>query len=93
MKDGDAKLQGLMFYGQCQPVTEHEYSCDLCQPIKGGFHVLRNVFINCMYYWHLIQYRHHELLQQDCLSEELKTKLRIKAIYHNSKVVELGSQI
>jgi hypothetical protein len=49
------------------------------------------MFLRSQYFYHLVQYRHHELLQQDCLSEELKINLKIKANYHNSKVVELGS--
>ncbi len=45
------------------------------------------------YFYHVLQKRHSELLQQDCLSEELRIKLKVKATYHSSKVVELGSRI
>jgi hypothetical protein len=55
--------------------------------------VLKNLLIKGKYYWHLIQYRYHEQLQRECNTEELKIKFRIKAIYHNSMVVELGSQL
>jgi hypothetical protein len=46
--------------------------------------------IKIKYYYHLFQHRHHQLLQQDCLNEELRMKLKVKALYHNSKVVEMG---
>jgi hypothetical protein len=55
--------------------------------------MLKSVFIKGQYFYHLMQYRHHELLQQDCLTEELKIEFKVKAIYHNSKVVELGSMM
>ena len=72
------------------PVTEHDYSCDLCKSrTRGGIHVLKPL-IKIKYYYHLFQHRHNQLLQQDCICEELKMKLRIKAIYHNSKAVEIG---
>ena len=87
MKDSDAKLKGLMFAQQCQPVTEHD-SCDLCPPKEGPI-VLKSKFMKMKYYWHLFQQRHHELLLKECISEELKTKLKIKALYHQSKVLEL----
>ncbi|WP_154663553.1 hypothetical protein [Neobacillus dielmonensis] len=45
------------------------------------------------YYYHFFQQRHNELLQQDCLCEELRIKLMVKAIYHNSKVVEIGARL
>ncbi|WP_176541131.1 MULTISPECIES: hypothetical protein [unclassified Bacillus (in: firmicutes)] len=48
------------------------------------------LLIKIKYYYHLFQHRHHQLLQQDCLNEELKMKLKIKALYHNSKAVEIG---
>ncbi|MBI0577753.1 hypothetical protein IEC97_10300 [Neobacillus cucumis] len=53
---------------------------------------MKNFITKGKYYWHLFQYRHNELLQQDCLCEELKSKLKVKAIYHNSKAVELAHQ-
>ncbi|WP_157042260.1 hypothetical protein [Neobacillus jeddahensis] len=46
------------------------------------------MFIRGKYYYHLFQHRHNELLQQDCLSEELRMKLKVKATYHSSKAVE-----
>ncbi|WP_156431404.1 hypothetical protein [Bacillus sp. FJAT-29814] len=45
------------------------------------------------YYYHLLQQRHHELLEQDCLCEDLRKKLKVKAIYHTSKVIELGTRL
>ncbi|MEH7331186.1 hypothetical protein V7161_00860 [Neobacillus drentensis] len=51
------------------------------------------MFIRGKYYYHLIQYRHNEILQQDCLDEELRMKLRVKSSYHNSKAVELGAKM
>lgn len=45
------------------------------------------------YYYHVLQQRHHELLQDDCLCDDLKQKLRIKAIYHTSKAIELGARL
>jgi hypothetical protein len=51
------------------------------------------MFIKGKYYYHVIQHRHNELLQQDCLDEELRAKLMVRASYHNSKAVEIGSRI
>jgi hypothetical protein len=51
------------------------------------------MFIKGKYYYHIIQHRHHALLQQDCLDEELRAKLMVKASYHNSKAVEIGSKM
>jgi len=45
------------------------------------------------YYYHLFQQHYNEVLQQDCQSEALRRKLRVKAIYHSSMVVEVGSKI
>jgi hypothetical protein len=45
------------------------------------------------YYYHVFRGRHNELLQQDCLCDELRMKLKVKASYHNSKAVELGSKL
>lgn len=45
------------------------------------------------YVYHVLQQRHNELLQQDCLCEELRMKLKVKATYHSSKVVEIGARI
>jgi hypothetical protein len=55
--------------------------------------VLQQMLTMGKYYYHLLQYRHNQLLEQDCLCEELKTKFKIKAIYHNSMVVELGARL
>ncbi|WHY85514.1 hypothetical protein QNH39_23350 [Neobacillus novalis] len=51
------------------------------------------MFIKGRYFYHIFQHRHIELLQQDCLCEDLKARLKIKSTYHNSKAVELGSLI
>ncbi|MCM3117109.1 hypothetical protein M3610_17685 [Neobacillus sp. MER 74] len=48
------------------------------------------MFIKCKYYYHLLQHRHNELLKQDCLDEELRAKLIVKASYHNSKAFEFA---
>jgi hypothetical protein len=58
----------------------------------GGFHVLK-LLLKGKYYYHVLQQRHHELLQDDCLCDDLKQKLRIKAIYHTSKAIELGARL
>ncbi len=55
--------------------------------------LLKRFFIKGKYFYHLFQHRHHVLLQQDCLREELKSELRVKALYHNSKAIELGARI
>lgn len=60
--------------------------------LEEVLHVLK-LLIKVKYYYHLLQHRHMELLREDCLSDELKMKLRVKATYHNSKAVELGSRI
>jgi hypothetical protein len=67
---------------------------DLCNHIRGGLHVLlKSMLIKGKYFYHVFQQRHNELLQQDCLCEELKTELKVKALYHNSKAIELGTMI
>ncbi|MBO0958639.1 hypothetical protein J1P26_02760 [Neobacillus sp. MM2021_6] len=48
------------------------------------------LFMLGKYYYHLFQHRHHELLQQDCLDDALRMKLKVKATYHNSKAFEMG---
>jgi hypothetical protein len=48
------------------------------------------MFIKGKYYYHVIQHRHNELMQQDCLDEELRAKLMVRASYHNSKAVEFS---
>jgi hypothetical protein len=48
------------------------------------------MFMKVKYYYHLIQHRHNELLKNDCLDEKLRAKLKVKASYHNSKVVEFA---
>jgi hypothetical protein len=53
--------------------------------------LLKSMFIKGKYFYHVFQHRHNELLQQDCLSEDLKSELKVKALYHNSKAIELGS--
>jgi len=52
---------------------------------------VKKIFYKGKYYWHSFQHHYNELLQQDCLCEELKAKFKVKAIYHNSKAVELAS--
>jgi hypothetical protein len=51
--------------------------------------VLKSRFMKLMFYWHLFQQRQHELLLKDCISEEMKSKFKIKVLYHKSKVLEL----
>ncbi|WML30009.1 hypothetical protein RCG24_19240 [Neobacillus sp. OS1-32] len=51
------------------------------------------LFLKGKYLYHVLQKRHNELLQQDCLCEELRLKFKVKATYHRSKAVELGSRI
>lgn len=51
------------------------------------------VFLKGKYYYHVFQQRHNELLEQDCICESLKMKLKVKAVYHNSKAVELGAKL
>lgn len=55
--------------------------------------LVKSMFIKGKYYYHLFQHHYKDLLQQDCLCKELKAELRVKALYHNSKVIELGSKI
>lgn len=55
--------------------------------------LLKNMFLKCKYYYHLFQYRHIELMQYDCLCDELKCELKVKSLYHNSKAIELGARI
>lgn len=51
------------------------------------------IFLKSKYYYHVFRGRFNELLQQNCLCEELRMKLKIKALYHNSKAVELGFKL
>jgi hypothetical protein len=48
------------------------------------------MFLKGKYYYHVIQHRHNEILQQDCLDAELRAKLMVRASYHNSKAVEFS---
>jgi len=94
LKSGDAKLKGLLSKDNASQLPNTTNFRDLCIPqtIEEGLHVLR-LILKGKYYYHVFQQRHHELLQQDCLCEELRKKLMVKAIYHNSKVVEIGSRL
>jgi hypothetical protein len=51
------------------------------------------MFIWGKYYYHLFQHHHNKILQKECLCEELRMELKVKATYHNSKAVELGSKM
>lgn len=51
--------------------------------------VLKSNFLKVEYYWHLYHKRHLELLMKDCISEEIRMKMKVKMLYHQSKVVEL----
>nr|WP_263324782.1 hypothetical protein [Neobacillus sp. Marseille-Q6967] len=55
--------------------------------------LLKNMFLRGKYYYHLFQHRHNELMQNDCLNDELKTELKVKSLYHNSKALELCSKL
>ncbi|MDF2857930.1 MAG: hypothetical protein K0Q87_3781 [Neobacillus sp.] len=93
LKNGDAKLEGLMFYTMPASYRTRQLR-RFMYTIRGGFHVLlKSVSIRVKYFYHLFQHRHHLLLQQDCLREEVKAELKVKALYHNSKVLELGARI
>jgi hypothetical protein len=41
------------------------------------------------YHWHSFRYRYHEMLINDCLCEEIRTKLQGKASYHERRAVSL----
>ncbi|MEH7250782.1 hypothetical protein V7111_01440 [Neobacillus niacini] len=55
--------------------------------------MLKSVLLRGKYYYHLFQYRHIEMMQHDCLCEELKCELKVKSLYHNSKAIEIGAKI
>ncbi|XJZ26993.1 hypothetical protein ACF5W4_16960 [Bacillota bacterium Lsc_1132] len=55
--------------------------------------MLKNQLFKLEYYWHLFLLRYNELLLNDCCSEKLKMKWKIKALYHHSKVLELFSKL
>lgn len=55
--------------------------------------LFKSMFLRGKYFYHVLQHRHNELLQQDCLSDELRTELRVKSLYHNSKAIELGARL
>ncbi|WHY00018.1 hypothetical protein [Neobacillus sp. DY30] len=54
---------------------------------------LKSILLRGKYYYHLFQYRHIEMMQYDCLCDELKYELKVKSLYHNSKAIELGARI
>lgn len=60
--------------------------------LEEGFHVLK-ILLKGKYYYHVLRGRHNELLQQDCLCEEMRMKLKVKTLYHNSKALELGAKL
>jgi hypothetical protein len=86
LKNSDAKLKGLMLLNDASQLPN---TTPAIYVTKGGKLVLKSKFMKVSFYWHLFQQRHHELLLEDCLSEELKSKSKIKALYHQSKVLEL----
>jgi hypothetical protein len=55
--------------------------------------LLKSLFIRGKYLYHLFQHRHNELLQQDCLNEEMKSEFKVKSLYHNSKAIEMEARI
>lgn len=55
--------------------------------------MLKSSLIKAKYYWHLFRQHYNELLIKDCLSEELKKELKVKALYHHSKAIELVYKI
>lgn len=61
--------------------------------LRGFSVMLKSVLLKGKYYYHLFQYRHIEMMQHDCLCEELKCELKVKSLYHNSKAIELGARI
>jgi hypothetical protein len=86
LKNSDAKLKGLPLLNNASQLPN---TTPAIYVTKGGNFVLKSKFMKVSFYWHLFQQRHHELLLKDCISEELKTKFKIKALYHQSKVLEL----
>jgi hypothetical protein len=93
LKNGDAKLKGLMFKDDASQLP-NTILCGLCKSIEEVFFVLvKNVLLWGKYYYHVFQYRHMEMMQNDCLCEELKCELKVKSLYHNSKAIELGARI
>jgi hypothetical protein len=53
--------------------------------LKGGINVL-NLLLKLKYHWHLFRQHYNELLMRDCLNEEIKVKLKGKALYHHHKL-------
>ncbi|MGX6446118.1 hypothetical protein ACWM35_23180 [Neobacillus sp. K501] len=53
---------------------------------------LKSMILRGKYFYHVFQHRHIELMQQDCLCDELKVELKVKSLYHNSKAIELGAK-
>ncbi len=92
MKSGDAKLKGLRFNDDACQLPNTITPSIYVDEHGGGFFVLK-MFMRGKYYYHLIQHRHNALLQQDCLDEELRAKLMVRASYHNSKALEFGLRI
>jgi hypothetical protein len=92
LKNGDAKLEGLMFKNNASQLPNTILG-GLCKSIEEVFVLLKSVLLKGKYYYHLFQYHHIKMMQQDCLSDELKCELKVKSLYHNSKAIELGARI
>lgn len=94
LKNDDAKLKGLML--QCSDVSQFPNTSRDTPSIyvqqKEESNVLR-VFVKARYSLHYFLKNYNEVLSNDALNEELKSKFRIKASYHDQKASSLLSKL
>jgi hypothetical protein len=43
------------------------------------------------FFWHSLRYSFNSIILEDCLCDEMKTKIKAKRDYHSTKVKELVS--
>jgi hypothetical protein len=85
LKDDDAKLKGLTLI--TMPASFRIRPLRFMKSI-GGIFVFKNL-LKVKYQWHSFRYRYNEMLMNDCLCNEIRTKLQDKAAYHEQKAVSL----
>lgn len=88
MKDGDAKLQGLIYEIDCQPATEYRASRrGLCGKLEDNPMINR---ANIVREWHQLSILFQEMLLEGCLDEAKRIEIYVKIIRHKNKLAGLA---
>ncbi|WP_160118453.1 hypothetical protein [Bacillus sp. V59.32b] len=54
---------------------------------------MKKIYYKLRFVWHYAKQRHNEVLIEDCLSEPLIAKLRLKASYHKSQATKYNTKL